>query len=383
MACWSGHEQALIDGAIEIANALQAVPYKKWNQTLETSSHFFKLAAQKGLTGIEVPVQAGGSGASFKCKAKVAEILAGADFGFAMSVINTHNVANNLARLTENPAHHQKAADLIQKLLSAENIACTALTEPAAGSDFSSITTLAKPHAQGWCIEGEKSWIINANVADFILAYVQTQPGSGAAGIAAFLIDAKRPGFIRHTDFGSEAASSLGTSSFKLNHYIATPDELIHPAGLAFKRALHSINGARIYVAAMCCGMVAACLRSASLYGASRQTFGVALHEHQGWRWRLADAAIDLEAAQQMVDAASCALDEGLAVVDLAAKAKVFATRMAEKHTAAMLHAMGANGLRDDYPFVRHLTASQIASFTDGSTEMLLERICKSQQQMH
>jgi alkylation response protein AidB-like acyl-CoA dehydrogenase len=359
------------------------VPYKKWNETKESSAYYFKLAAKKGLLGIEVPTEFGGAGASFECKAHIAEILAGTDFGFAMSVINTHNVANNLARRQDQHPSDVVSDGLVAKILSSENIACTALTEPHAGSDFSAITTLAQPHSQGWCIDGEKSWIINANVADLILTYVQTQSGAGAAGIAAFLIDANRAGFIRASQFDSEAASSMGNSSFKLAGYIARPEELIHPAGQAFKRALHSINGARIYVAAMCCGMVAECLSIATEYGSTRQTFGALLHEHQGWRWRIADAAIDLEAAQQMVRAASQALDKGQTVVDLAAKAKVFATRMAERHTAAMLHAMGANGLRDEYPFVRHMTAAQIASLTDGSTEMLLERICKSQQQSH
>jgi len=383
MVSWSPSEQSLVDGAHEIAAALRAVPYKKWNETQASSSYFFKLAAKKGLLGIEVPIEQAGAGASFECKAHIAEILAGADFGFAMSMINTHNVANHLARRQDPHMSDAVSAGVVSKILSGENIACTALTEPQAGSDFSAITTLALPHAQGWCIDGEKSWIINAHVADLILTYVQTRSGAGAAGIAAVLIDANRSGFIRASQFDSEAASSLGTSSFKLVGYIARPEELIHPAGQAFKRALHSINGARIYVAAMCCGMVAECLRITTEYGSTRQTFGSVLQAHQGWRWRIADAAIDLEAAQQMVRAASQALDRGDAVVDLAAKAKVFATRMAEKHTAAMLHAMGANGLRDEYPFVRHMTAAQIASFTDGSTEMLLERICKSQQPSH
>ena len=153
----------------------------------------------------------------------------------------------------------------------------------------------------------------------------------------------------------------------------------MHPAGTAFKRALQSINGARIYVAAMCCGMVADCLRIATDYGGRRTTFGVPLNEHQGWRWRIAEAAVDLEAATQLVRAACKAMDRDLPVVALAAKAKVFATRMAERHTAAMLHAMGAHGLRDEYPFVRHMTGAQIASFTDGSTEMMLERIFKDE----
>ncbi len=383
MAGWSQREQALVEGAREIATELGAVPFKKWNGSQESSERFFKLAAKKGLTGIEVPLEQGGAAASFTCKAQIAEILAGADFGFAMSLINTHNVANNLARRQDKSSSTLESETLVAQILAAEKIACTALTEPHAGSDFSAITTIARPQPQGWRIDGEKSWIINANVADLILTYVQTQENSGAAGIAAFLIDANRKGFIRNPQFGSEAASSLGTSSFKLSGYIARPEELIHPAGQAFKRALHSINGARIYVAAMCCGMVAESLRIATDYGAKRQSFGAALQDHQGWRWRIADAAIDLEAARQMVHAAAGALDAGDSVVELAAKAKVFATRMAEKHTASLLHAMGANGLRDDYPFVRHMTGAQIASFTDGSTEMLLERICKSQQTSH
>lgn len=382
MAVWTEREQALIDGAHEISKILKCTPQQKWNATPELSRHFFKMAAQKGLTGIEVPIEWGGSSASFQCKTLIAEILAEADFGFAMSVINTHNVISNIVHWKDLKADGVLAR-LVADLLSSEKIACTALTEPHAGSDFSSISTMATVDGSGWRLEGEKSWIINASVADVILVYVQTQSGAGASGIAAFLVEADRPGFIRNEQFGSQATSSLGTSSFKLDGYLAHAEDLIHPAGTAFKRALHSINGARTYVAAMCCGMVSECLSVAAQYGAKRQAFGVMLHDHQGWRWRLADAAIDLDAAKLMVQAAALAIDQDQKVVDQAAKAKVFATRMAVKHIAELLHAMGANGLSDIYPFVRHLSAAQIATLTDGSTEMLLERISQSQRQRH
>jgi len=381
MGNWSPDERLLIDHATELASILRGGLAANWCASGESARHFLKLAAERGLTGIEVPQAWGGSQASFRCKAAIAEILAGADFGFAMSLINTHNVANNVARWMSgtgsSAAQAELAGELLPKLLSAELVACTALTEPQAGSDFSAISTLATKVDSGWRIDGEKSWIINAQFADLILVYAQTSPQSGAAGIAGILVDARREGFERCNHFASTAAASLGTSSFKLNGYVARPVEMIHPAGTAFKRALQSINGARIYVAAMCCGMVAECLRIANDYGCRRQTFGVPLCDHQGWRWRIAEAAIDLEAATRLVQAACEAMDHELPVVALAAKAKVFATRMAERHTAAMLHAMGANGLRDEYPFVRHMTGAQIASFTDGSTEMMLERIFK------
>jgi alkylation response protein AidB-like acyl-CoA dehydrogenase len=115
----------------------------------------------------------------------------------------------------------------------------------------------------------------------------------------------------------------------------------------------------------------------ASDYGATRHTFGKPLHEHQGWRWSLADATIDLTAARLLVDAGAACIDSGGDAQAAAAQAKVFATRMAARHIAALMHAMGAEGLREHHPFLRHLAAAQVAALVDGSTEMLLERIAK------
>jgi alkylation response protein AidB-like acyl-CoA dehydrogenase len=113
----------------------------------------------------------------------------------------------------------------------------------------------------------------------------------------------------------------------------------------------------------------------ASEYGSSRHTFGMPLHAHQGWRWNLADAAIELAAARLLVEDAAARIDGGASVQTAAAQAKVFATRMAERHIAALMHAMGAEGLREQQPFLRHLAAAQVATLVDGSTEMLLERV--------
>lgn len=173
MAIWSKREQTLIDGAKEIAATLNRAPYEQWNATKESSAYFFKLAAQKGLTGIEVSELWGGSGASYQCKAQITQILAGADFGFAMSVVNTHNVIHNMTQWMDKKPGDPAISGLVAELLSADKIACTALTEPHAGSDFSSITTMATSHDRGWRIDGEKSWIINASIADLILVYAQ------------------------------------------------------------------------------------------------------------------------------------------------------------------------------------------------------------------
>jgi alkylation response protein AidB-like acyl-CoA dehydrogenase len=332
------------------------------------------VAASFGLTGIQVAFEHGGFGAPYSTKAKLAQSLASVDFGVSMAVINSQNVADDVSRWL--PADVSKR--WVPGLLSGELIGCTALTEPGAGSDFSAVTTHAVQTSDGWHLQGEKTWIINAKIADVFLVYAQTQPGTGAAGIAAFVVEAKREGFERSLDAFSSAAASSSTGGFRLQGYVARPDEMLHPPGQAFKRALESINGARVYVAAMCVGMLQASLRIAQEYGQRRQTFGQPLAQHQGWRWMLAEAAVDLEAAGALVQSAAQAIDQGSQSQDLAAKAKVFATRAAQRHLPALLHAMGAEGLRDSYPLLRHVAAAQVATLVDGSTEMLLERISKN-----
>ena len=366
-------ERQTLDAARHFA-ATQVRPLAAdWDSGKADTRHALPEAAHAGLLGLEVAVADGGLGLSFACKCGVAEILAAADFGLAMAVINTHNVASHLAG--------EGAPDVVRRfvpaLLSGRRAGCTALTEPGAGSDFSAITTVAQAVGGEWQLDGEKAWIVNATHADVLVVYAQTEPGSGARGIAAFVVDAARHGFVRAAPANTKAARGIDTGGFRLQAYRARGDELLHPPGQAFKAALTSINGARTYVAAMCCGMVDECLQAARTYGAQRRTFGVPLHEHQGWRWRLADAAIDLAAARLLVGAATALIVAGGDAQAAAAKAKVFATRMAGRHIAALLHAMGAEGLREDYPFLRHLAAAQVAALVDGSTEMLLERVAR------
>lgn len=371
MSALTADEQRIVGAARDFV-ALHVAPHvQAWDRGHADCRAVLPAAAAAGLLGLEVPVAHGGLGMSFACKRQVAEILAGADFGLAMSLINTHNVANHLARM----AAADVARLLVPALLSGHRTGCTALTEPGAGSDFSAITTLARKVGDEWQLDGRKAWIVNGTHADVVVVYAQTEPGSGARGIAAFVVDGSRSGFVREARADSTAARGIDAGGFVLQGYRARAEELLHPPDEAFKAALVSINGARIYVAAMCCGMVHESLRVASAYGALRHTFGKPLHEHQGWRWSLADAAIDLAAARLMVDAAAALIDDGSDAQTAAAQAKVFATRMAGRHIAALMHAMGAEGLREQHPLLRHLVAAQVATLVDGSTEMLLDRV--------
>ena len=349
----------------------------RWEAERRIAREAITAAAAIGLTGLDVPTEWGGLGLGYRVKAQVADILGAADFGFTMSLLNTHNIAAKLAR----EAPPELARRYVPDLLAGRRLGCTALTEAGAGSDFAAIATTATRVPQGWRLDGAKAWITNAAEADVIVLYAQTAAGSGGRGIACFLVDAQRAGFVREPAFALTGQHAIGAGAFRLEGYLATDEEMLQPPGRAFKSAMVSINGARCYIAAMCNGMVGEALRVALDYGQRRQAFGKPLADHQGWRWRLAEAATELAAARLLVAQAAAQIEAGADAQLVAAQAKLFATRMAERQLPVLAQAMGAEGLRDSHPFGRHLAGARVASFVDGSSEMLLERIAALQRQ--
>jgi alkylation response protein AidB-like acyl-CoA dehydrogenase len=345
-----------------------------WERERRIGREAIEAAATLGMCRLEVPRERGGLGLPFSMKARVTEALASADFGFAMSLVNTQNIATKLAR----EASPVVAERYLPGLMTGRLIGCTALTEPCAGSDFAAITTRAVRVPGGWRLDGAKAWITNAAEADVVVLYAQTEPGAGGRGIAGFVVDARRAGFVREPAYPLSGQHTIGTGGFVLDAYLATDEEVMQPPGRAFKAALGSINGARTYIAAMCCGMVGEALRIASTYGEQRHAFGRPLADHQGWRWRLAEADTELAACRLMVAEAARRVDAGVDAQRAAAQAKLLSVRMAERQLPALAQAMGAEGLRECHPFGRHLIGARVAAFVDGSSEMLLERIAAS-----
>lgn len=361
----------LLARATDFAEQVIAPNVDRWESDRHFPRDVFAIAAQAGLTAIEVPTEFGGLGLPFSVKAAAAEILGAADYGLAMAILNTQNVAVKIAR----DAPRVVADRYVPDIVAGKRLGCTALTEPGAGSDFAAISTSAVRDGDAWILTGEKTWIINAAAADTVVLYAQTQPDSGGKGIAAFLIDGQRDGFEHLPPFDVAGEYTIGAGGFRLDGYRAHAEEVLQSPGDAFKSALGSINGARIYVSAMCCGMVSACLDAAARYGRQRHTFGQRLVDHQGWRWSLAEAETDLAAARLLVRDAASLIDAGAPTMTQAARTKIFATRMATRHIPALAQLMGAEGLQPKYRFGRHQIAARMASFTDGSTEMLLERL--------
>ncbi len=371
LASLTPDEAALVERAKDFARSVVMPNAATWERERRMPREALRQAVGLGLLSIEVPKAHGGLAMSFFAKLRVAEELARACMGFAFSLVNVHNCAWRLA-LDGAPEHR---ATLVPALMRAERLGGAALSEPGAGSDFAAITTTARKIDGGWVLDGEKAWITNAAEGDVFVTYAQTEPGSRGKGIGCFVVDGTRPGFTRVPPFQLMGGHAIGVGGFRLTGYRASDADLLYPPGQAFKRALTSINGARTYVAAMCCGMLEEALACAVRYGTERRTFGARVVDHQGVRWTLAKAANDLEAARLLAYRAAALIDRGEDALEAAAHAKKFAGEMIVARLADCMQAMGANGLREECPIGRHLALARIANYVDGSTEIQNERI--------
>lgn len=337
------------------------------------SPDLFAEAAALGLMRFSVPVSDDGMGLGFGLRAQACRTLAAADFGFAMAVVNSHNMALRLAT----DAAQEVRARVLPGLLAGRTLGCTALTEPRAGSDLGALTTTARRKPGGWRLDGAKNWIINARRADWALVYARCADHDDPDNLAAFLVDLHAPGVTRTACDSPLSQHAIGTGALTFDGVALDEDALILPPGVALPAILGELNAARAYVAAMCCGMLAAALAETAAWGQSRQTFGKPLAAHQGWRLHLARAATDLAAAEALTDRAVRAVADGQDAQLLAAQAKVHAVDQCQRHLPRLLQAQGARGLAPDGVTVRHLAAVQAAALTDGAQDILLERIAR------
>ncbi|MCW5744895.1 MAG: acyl-CoA dehydrogenase family protein [Alphaproteobacteria bacterium] len=367
-------ERDLIARARAFAETHVAPNAAQWEWERRHPTEAIRAACAEGLHTVELPAAQGGHGMSFSTKLRMCEEMARHDYAFAFSLVNHANATTRLAR----DGSAGLVGRLLPRMLSGEVIGCAGLSEPGAGSDFAAITTRARKVDGGWMLDGAKAWIGNAAVAGVIATYAQTDPSLGSRGIGCFAVEAERPGFHREAPFALHGGHAHGAGGFRMEGYLAPDDAVLQLPGEAFKMALTGINGARAYVAAMCCGMLAASIDVATAYTNERKTFGRHVIEHQGVRWKLVDALTDLEAARLLTYRAARLIDQKADAVLPAAHAKKFATEMALRRIADCIQAMGANGLRAEYPLARHLACAKIACYTDGSIEMMNERIGQS-----
>lgn len=337
-----------------------------WEADRAAPREMFQAAGDAGLLGLLVPQDQGGKGVSYVALLMMLEALAKVDMAAAFALIVHNNHARAIAVSGSDYLNRTYLADMI----AGRTVGAFLLTEPQGGSDAAAISTTAIEDGDHYIINGAKAWISNTPTADILNVFAQTKPGAKARGILSIQVPADAPGVTRLPAYEMMGGYAIGAGGFEFRDVRVSKSHLMLPAGKGFQAAMGGIDIARAGVAAMCAGMLRAGLDTAMPRLLTRHAFGAPLADQQGLMWTLADVATDMEATRLMAFNAAAKIDNGESAVEAAAHAKKFATRAAFKGLNACMQAMGADGLKREFPFARHLAAAKMAEYLDGTTEI-------------
>lgn len=320
------------------------------------------------LMGIWIPKEYGGHGAGVLDMCVVVEELSRACGGIGVAyAVNALGSFPIVLGGTE-----EQKRRYLPPVASGEKLIAFGLSEKWSGSDAGSLIAEATKDGDNYVINGQKKWNTNGGVASLYTVYAATDKGRGTRGISAFIVEKGTPGFEigKREDTMGIRCVPVHELHFK-NCRVPTANLLGGKEGIGFANAMMTLDRARPGVAAQAVGLAQGALEWAVRYTSERQQFGQSVMSFQAIGFMLADMAIQVEAARQLVYTAARAIDAGLANVSkLAAMAKVMATDTAMRVTTDAVQLFGGYGYCRDYPIEKYMRDAKITQIYEGTNQI-------------
>ncbi len=261
----------------------------------------------------------------------------------------------------------------IQKLCTAEYLGGFGITEADAGSDTMSMKTTAEEQADCFLLNGSKTWISNAHLADVLICYAYTDKALGSKGLSAFVIEPKNFPGIKTSILEKLGSHSSPTGELFFDNVRIPKENLLGKTGDGARILFGSLNNTRLSAAAGGVGLAQACLEEAIKYCNTRTQFGQKIGQFQMNQDMIAQMATDIESARLLVYKAAVAKDNGQLNNGLdVAQAKLAAGETAAKCAQFAMRILGAYGYSTEYPVARYYRDAPTYSMVEGSTN-----ICK------
>ena len=361
-------EQEMIRDAVRAFAQQELWPHAaRWDR-----EHQFPLDAHRGLAalgayGICVPEAFGGAQLDHVTLALVLEEIAAGDGGTSTAISVTNCPVNAILLRYGNAAQKKNwLVPLAQGLL----LGAFCLTEPQAGSDASSLLTTASKDGDGYVLNGVKQFITSGKNGHVAIVIAVTDKGAGKKGLSAFIVPTDTPGYRVARLEDKLGQRSSDTAQINFDQCRISADNLIGAEGDGYKIALGGLEGGRIGIAAQSVGMARSAFEVALSYAKERQSFGSAIFNHQAVGFRLAECAMQIEAARQLVWHAASLRDAGQPCLKEAAMAKLFASEMAEKVCSAAIQTLGGYGYVSDFPLERIYRDVRVCQIYEGTSDV-------------
>ena len=293
-----------------------------------------------------------------------------ADFAFAMQGLGSGAIS-----LAGTDAQKKK---YLPRVVTGEAIAAFALSEPEAGSDVAAMQCSARVEGDYAVLNGSKTWISNAGIADFYVVFVRMDEGVGAAvdgaprrgarGISAFIVDADTPGFRVSERINVIAPHPLGTLQF--SECRIPLSQRVGADGEGFKVAMRTLDVFRTSVAAAALGFARSALDQALQRATTRKMFQQTLADFQITQAKLAQMATTIDSAALLVYRAAWQRDQGRNVTKEAAMAKMVSTEGAQQVIDAAVQMWGGMGVVSEVPVERLYREIRALRIYEGATEV-------------
>ncbi len=318
--------------------------------------------SEAGFMGLCVPEEYGGAGSDFLSYCLLVEELSRADAGVGVTVA-VHTSAGTLPILLY--GNEEQKSRWIPDLAGGKSIGCFALTELATGSDAAAIQTTAEPVDGGYWITGHKQWVTNGRVAGTGIIFARAPEG-----VTAFIVSMDSEG----VSFGAHARKmgviSATTDDVLLENVFVPKKDRLGEEGRGLGVALGTLDSGRIGIAAQAVGIAEAAFRYAARYATERTTFGKAIAEHQAVAFKLAEMQTSIRAARLLVHEAAWMKDEGMRHTESGARAKLFASRVANEVTHEAVQVLGGRGYMKDHPVERYYRDARVTEIYEGTSEI-------------
>ena len=336
------------------------------DETEAFPADLYEEMAQIGLFGITVPEDFGGAGLDSLSYALIMEELSR---GYA-SVADQCGLVELIGTLLSVHGSQMQRELYLADVLAARKRVCYCITEAEAGTDVSSIKTVAVRDNSNWRLSGSKIWIHNAPIADYGYVLARTDPDAGNRGMSIFIVDLFAKGVSRgkkERKMG-QRASPVGALHFE--NVLLREEALLGPLNRGFHIMMSVLDKGRIGIGALAVGIAQAGMDAAIDYAKTRKQFGKPISENQGLQWMMADMKKDITAARALVHHAAMTMDAGLPATMECSMAKCFASDMAVLHVANAVQIFGGSGYIRGFEVERLYRDAKITQIYEGTNQI-------------
>jgi alkylation response protein AidB-like acyl-CoA dehydrogenase len=268
-------------------------------------------------------------------------------------------------------ASHELKQQVLPSIAAGDQMISYALSEREAGSDAASMKTRARRDGDTWVLNGTKAWITNAGESSWYTVMAVTDPEKKANGISAFVVHRDDPGFEVGPKERKLGINGSPTREIYFQNCVIPGDRIIGAEGTGFKTALATLDHTRPTIGAQAVGIAQGALDVALAYVKERKQFGKQIAEFQGLQFMLADMAMKVEAARQLVYVATSRAERGEPNLGfISSAAKCFASDTAMQVTTDAVQLLGGAGYTKDFPVERMMRDAKITQIYEGTNQI-------------